>query len=220
MGIGIDLFVIAIFLVNIMLGYKKGLINVIFSICAFFIALVLTLFLYKPVANMIIEHTTIDDEIKEIIIQNNSDEAGKETQEENQTELQQYIENTLQDATDEAKKQATTLVADTISNKAIEIITAILLFVMIRIIVIVLKFLIEGIANLPIIKQCNRVGGILYGIIKSIVIIYLLLTILFLVISVNGNGLIADIIQQSYLTKFLYENNIIVNYCFLGKNLL
>ncbi len=220
MGIGIDLFVIAIFLVNIMLGYKKGLINVIFSICAFFIALVLTLFLYKPVANMIIEHTTIDDQIKEIIIQNNSNEAGKETQEENQTELQQYIENTLQDATDEAKKQATTLVADTISNKAIEIITAILLFVMIRIIVIVLKFLIEGIANLPIIKQCNRVGGILYGIIKSIVIIYLLLTILFLVISVNGNGLIADIIQQSYLTKFLYENNIIVNYCFLGKNLL
>lgn len=222
MGILMDLFLIAILILNVMIGYKKGLINVIFNICAFLIAIILTLFLYKPVANIIINNTNLDDKIEKVIIKNNSDDENTDAQEndENTTNLQQYIETKLEDTANEAKAQATEIVANTISNKAIEIITAILLFIIIRIIVIVLKFLMEGIANLPIIKQFNKTGGILYGIIKSIIIIYLLLTIMYIVVSINGSGLISDAINSSYITKFLYENNIIVNYCFLGKNLL
>lgn len=222
MGIFIDLFVIAIFLLNVMLGYKKGLIHAIFNICAFLIAIVLTLFLYRPIANLIIENTTIDDQIKEAIIENTTDSENANPQDfnKNKSNWQQYIENTIQNATNETKEQATELVANTISSRAIEIITAIVLFIVIRIIVIILKFVIEAIASLPIINQFNRTGGIIYGVIKSILIIYLLLTIVFLVISINENGLIADAINSSHLTKFLYENNIIVNYCFLDKNLL
>ena len=72
---------------------------------------------------------------------------------------------------------------------------------------------------MPIIKQFNQVGGLAYGILKGLVIIYLLLTIMFLVISINGNGAIAEAINNSHITKFLYDNNIVVDYCFLGKNL-
>lgn len=222
MGILIDLVVIAIVLLNVMLGYKKGLINVIFSICAFLIALILTVVLYKPIANMIINNTEIDEKIEEIIIQNNTDSPNNETQEneENTTNLQQYIESKIQDTTNETKNQAIEIVANSISYRAIEIITGIMLFIVVRIIVIILKFFIEGIAEIPIIKQFNKAGGIVYGLLKSIIILLLLLTLMFLVISINGNGLIADAINSSYITKFLYENNIIVNYCFLNKNLL
>ena len=60
----------------------------------------------------------------------------------------------------------------------------------------------------------------LYGLIKGLIIIYVILTILFFVVSINENGIISNAIENSYITKFLYENNIIVNYCVLGKNLL
>ena len=85
---------------------------------------------------------------------------------------------------------------------------------------ILLKFLTEIIANLPIIKQFNEIGGLVYGIIKGLIIIYLILTIMFLVISINENGIIANAIEESNITKFLYNNNIIINYCLLDKNLL
>ena len=73
---------------------------------------------------------------------------------------------------------------------------------------------------MPIIKQLNGIGGIVYGTAKGLIIVYLILTILFFVVSANSNGEIANAIDNSSVTKFLYDNNIIVNYCLFGKNLL
>ena len=62
-----DLIVIAILALSIFLGYKQGLIGVIFKIVAFIIAILITLILYKPVASLIIENTTWDDKIEATI---------------------------------------------------------------------------------------------------------------------------------------------------------
>ncbi len=221
MGILMDLAVIAILIINVILGYKKGLIKVLFSICAFLIAIIATLILYKPISNIVMEHTDINDKIKEIIIKNHTSDENTDTQENKEkTKLQEYIENTIKDKTNEAKAQAIEAAADVISNKVVEILTGILLFIVIRIALLILNFLTESIAELPIIKQFNQVGGIAYGTLKAFIIIYLLLTILFFIVSIKGETMIADTIDRSYITKFLYENNIIVDYCLLGKNLL
>ena len=95
-----------------------------------------------------------------------------------------------------------------------------MLFIAIRIVLILLKFLSEAISEIPIIKQFNEIGGIIYGIIKSAVIIILILTIIFIISSIHGNGKINDAIEESFITKYLYNNNIIVNYCLLDKSLL
>lgn len=221
MGILMDIVVVAILLLNIMIGYKKGLINGIFGICAFLIAIFATLILYKPISNMIINNTEIDEKIKETVMNNstNNETNGKKEDRE-KTNLQQYIEKMLENTAKEAETEATELVADAVANKGVEILTGIILFIVIRVVLVILKFLIEGISELPIIKQFNQIGGLVYGILKGFVILYLLLTILFFVISINGKGLIADAINNSYITKFLYDNNVIVNYCLLGRNLL
>jgi uncharacterized membrane protein required for colicin V production len=221
MGILVDLVVVAILILNIIIGYKKGLVNAIFSICAFLIAIAATFILYKPVSNIIINNTEIEQKIKEVIINNNTNEENTQNKEDSEkTIIQQYIDNAIKDVAENAKQETTELVANTIASKGVQILTWIILFVGIRIVLMVLKFLIEGIAELPIIKQFNQVGGLAYGILKGLVIIYLLLTIMFLVISINGNGAIAEAINNSHITKFLYDNNIVVDYCFLGKNLL
>lgn len=218
MGLLIDIIIIAIILLNIIIGYKKGLINVIFSICAFLVAIIITVLLYKPVSNIIIENTDIKDNIKSMIINNSKENENKEGTDTNY--IQKYIENTVKEVTEDAKTKATEVIAENIATKGIEILTCIILFILTRIVLVILKFLTETLANIPIVKQCNEIGGLVYGIIKGLIIIYLLLTIIFLVISINGNGLIANAIEESYITKFLYNNNFIVNYCLLGKNLL
>lgn len=219
MGLLMDIVLVAILVLNVIIGYKKGLINVIFNICAFLLAIVITIILYKPVSNIIIENTNIKENIKSTIINNNPNEATKE-EKTNTNDIQKYIENTVQGVADDAKEKATETVAETIAIKVVEIITCIILFILTRIILILLKFVTETISNLPLIKQFNEIGGLVYGVVKGLIIIYILLTILFLVVSINGNGAIANSIEESNITKFLYNNNIIVNYCLLGKNLL
>ena len=219
MGLIIDIVIIAILALCIIMGYKKGLINVIFNIFAFLLAIIITLVLYKPVSDIIIKNTDIQEKIETAIIENTK---GEENKKEEQTEngIQKYIENTMQNAEEDAKSKAIEVVAKDVSTKCIEIITALILFVITRIILIVLKFLTETLANLPIVKQCNEIGGLLYGVIKGILIIYVILTIMFFIISLKPEGMTENLIETSYITKFLYNNNIIVNYCLLGKNLL
>ena len=131
-----------------------------------------------------------------------------------------YIEDAVRNAADETKSKVKETLAENISLKAIEILTWIVVFVITRAVLLLLKFFADGVANLPIIKQLNGIGGIVYGTAKGLIIVYLILTILFFVVSANSNGEIANAIDNSSVTKFLYDNNIIVNYCLLGKNLL
>ena len=219
MGLILDIVIIAILALSIIMGYKKGLINVIFNIFAFFLAIIITLVLYKPVSNIIIKNTDIQEKIETAIIENTKGEENKK-EEKTENGIQKYIENTMQNAEEDAKSKAIEVVAKDVSTKCIEIITALILFVITRIILIVLKFLTETLANLPIVKQCNEIGGLLYGVIKGILIIYVILTIMFFIISLKPEGMTENLIETSYITKFLYNNNIIVNYCLLGKNLL
>ena len=218
MGLLIDVVIVVIFVLNVYVGYKKGLINVIFNILAFFIALAISLILYKPVSNIIIENTNIKQNIKSMIINNNQEENKEEKSTSNG--IQSYIENAVQGVAEEAKSQATEVAAETISVKAIEILACVILFIFTRVVLIILKFFTEAVSNLPIIKQLNGIGGIAYGVAKGLIIVYLILTVLYIVISINGNGKIANAIEESYVTNILYNNNIIVNYCLLGKNLL
>ena len=212
MGILLDILLIAILLISIVLGYKKGLINVAFNLCAFIIALIITLVLYKPITNFVIDNTEFDEKIESVII-----EKGISNDEKNTTEdgtLNKYIEEYVMKSVDNTKNEIVKSTATIIAEKTIGIVVMIALFIVIRILLIFAKAIINGIANLPIIKQFNELGGLLYGILRGLVIVYGILTIMFIVISMNNNGIIANSIDTSIISKILYENNIILNIVF------
>ena len=220
MGIITDVILFSIIVLNVFIGYKKGLIKVALNIFAFFIAIIATLILFKPISNLVINNTQIDDKIKEAIIITASRNQEQKESNENNGFIQEYIENEIKSKAEEVKNSAIESIAGAISIRVVEILTWIILFIVIRIALILLKFLSETISEIPIIKQFNEIGGIVYGIIKSAVIIIFILTIIFIISSIYGNGKINDAIEESYVTKFLYNNNIVVNYCLLNKSLL
>ena len=182
MGILIDIVIILILILNIISGYKKGLVNVIFNVFAFFAAIVITFILYKPISNMIIENTNIRETIKLKIIDSQIGDNTNENQEnkESDNKVTKYIEDAVQNAADETKSKVKETLAENISLKAIEILTWIVVFIITRTVLLLLKFFADGVANLPIIKQLNGIGGIVYGTAKGLIIVYLILTILFL----------------------------------------
>ena len=212
MGIVLDLILLASLALIIFFGYKKGLIGVAFNLCAFLVAIIVTWILYNPVTNIVINNTEIDDGIKNAIIEKGVIKQDEKKQEENKVNefIGQYITTPITDATNNAVEET----AKVISEKIVAIGVAIVLFIVVRIALILLKFVAEAIAKLPIIKQCNKAGGLVYGAIRGMFVIYTFLAILFLVMSVNNSGTIANIINSSIISKVLYENNLILNIIF------
>ncbi|MCI9063634.1 MAG: CvpA family protein [Clostridia bacterium] len=208
MGIVIDLIIIAIILLSTLIGYKKGLINVIFNLCAFLVALVITLVLYKPVTNWVIENTEFDNQIENIIIENGVTDNTDNV--EINEYLDKYVSKTIKDTKNDIVKSTSTIIAE----KIVQIFVVMGLLIITRILLSITKGLANGIASLPIIKQCNELGGLVYGILRGFVLVYIVLAIFFLVISVNNTGNIANTINSSFIAKMLYENNILLKIIF------
>ena len=81
MGVIVDIIIIAIIALSVFLGYRKGLIALAIQLCAVIIALVATLVLYKPISALIIDNTSLDENIQNAIIekaQNNNENNSQE----------------------------------------------------------------------------------------------------------------------------------------------
>ena len=212
MGIVLDIMLLAILVLSIFFGYKKGLISVVFNLCAFLVAIIITWILYTPITNAVIKNTEIDDDIKNVIIEKGVIQNKENEQDENGINkyIQEYVTSPITNTANNVVEET----AKVISEKVVAIGTAIVLFVVVRIGLILLKFVVEEIANLPIIKQFNKAGGTIYGAIRGMFIIYIFLAIMFFVMSVNNSGMIANLINTSLVSKYLYANNLILNIIF------
>ncbi len=211
MAIIVDLIILGILGISIFFGYQKGLTKCIIKIFSFIIAVVVAAILFKPISNFVIKNTQIDDKIKESIINLVGDDIQENGEVKEDTNLPQamidYINKTIQEATSEAKENLVVVVAEGISTTAINIGVAIGLFIVIRIALIFVSALSNLITDLPIIKQFDKTGGIVYGALKAFVILFVLLALISLVSPMVEQTGIITAIHESKIGSILYDNN-------------
>lgn len=213
MGIILDIVIIAIFLLSVFLGYKRGLINVIFNLCAFILAIVVTWILYTPVTNFVVNNTQLDESIKSVIIEKGV-VPEETTKDEEKDEVSKYIDQYVSKTVNSTRNEVVKSTADIIAEKTVAIIVAIGLFIVVRIALLLLRFVANGLAELPIIKQFNEAGGLVYGVIRGLFVIYLLFAICFIIMSVNNIETVANVIDSTILSKFIYNHNILLDIIF------
>ena len=83
--------------------------------------------------------------------------------------------------------------------------TAILLFIIIKIALSIIISLLGIVAKLPILKQFNEAGGLIYGLLRGIIIALILITISVSYANINPDSKFSEAIENSYLSKIIYE---------------
>ena len=212
MAIIVDLVILAIFVLCIIIGYIRGLTGSLIKIVSFVLSLVIAFVLFIPISNLVINHTQIDESleqsIREMIIGN------EEGQEENMPEaITDYITQQVESASDSAKEAIADSTASEVSLTIVKAGTWIVLFIVARILLIFLKFITSLITKLPVIKQFDKLGGIIYGILEGLIIVYVLLAIISFV-SPMMNGTLANAIEESHVGSMLYNNNLLLKIIF------
>lgn len=155
MSIIIDLAMVAIITLFIFIGYKQGLVKVAIKILSFFIAIVVAFILYKPVSNIIINNTFIDDNIKNTII-----ERIKPQEIEQSDKI--YFQNSLGDKIIGEANNTIEDIANAFSVKIIETSVMLLIFIIIKIALKFVSALTDIITKIPILKQINKLRAELY----------------------------------------------------------
>lgn len=215
MAIIIDIVIVAIIALCLFLGYRRGLTGSLLKILSFVLAIVIAFILFKPVSNLVINHTNWDDSLKTSIEQFITEKTS--TPEEKSSLPQvivDYIDETMAQSVNESKEVAIENTAQSVTNLIVNAGVWIAVFIIARILLIFIKFITALIAKLPVIKQFDKLGGILYGILEAFVILYVLLAIISFIAPMINNAEFIDALNKSFIGSMLYNNNILLKILF------
>lgn len=220
MSIIIDLVIVAIIALCIFLGYRRGLTGSLLKIISFILALVIAFILFKPVSNFIIDNTNWDENLEQAIRQTVMEEGQVETTEEDEEKgsmpdvMMNYINEAVENAGNEAKNAIVDSAARNIAVTIINIAVLIGLYLIARIVLLLVRGLTSLIAKLPVIKQFDKLGGIIYGLLQSLIIIYVILAMVSFASPMMEDSGIIDGIQKSFVGSALYNNNLLLKIIF------
>lgn len=215
MAIIIDIVIVAIIGLCLFLGYKRGLTGSLLKILSFILAIVIAFILFKPVSNLVINNTNLDDSLKTSIEQFITEKMTTPEEKSNLPKvIVDYIDETMAQSVNEAKEVAIDSTAQSVTNLIVNAGVWIAVFIIARILLIFIKFITALIAKLPVIKQFDKLGGILYGILEAFVILYVLLAMISFIAPMLNNAEFIDALNKSFIGSMLYNNNILLKILF------
>ena len=217
----VDIIIILIFVSSIAIAYVRGLSSVIYQLASWIITIILIFVLCRPITNVIIDNTTLDETISEKIQINLEDNFGENLEEgtsinEEDSNISNSVIDLINGYISEANEKGTENIAkyvsDEISYIAVSAIVILGIFIFARVISLILKFVLDVIVSLPIFGTVNKVGGIAYGVIRAFLIIYIVLAIISLLSPTLANTGLILAIKSSHIGSIFYNDNIILNF--------
>ncbi len=209
MGIILDIIILAILSLSIYMGYKKGLVNMIFKIMTFFLALIISFVIYIPVTNFVINNTKLDDNISVFIVERFKNEEKENVETEN-LNTSQVVEKYITSYTDEIKNTGIESVAKELSIIIVKVLVFVFIFAIARMLLFFVKIFANILTVIPIIKEFNKVGGFAYGVIRGFIIVWTILALTSIILPMTQSVAISNGIEKSFITKLLYDYNILL----------
>lgn len=225
------LVVAVIFLLSILIGYKKGLIKLVASLVSTLICIVLVMFISPSVSKWIQESTPLRETVQNACVELLVPDTTTE-EEALQTELPREEQITLIEGAQLPEifrrmllennnnevymalgvetfgEYIGAYIAKVIADVLAFLITFIVVFIIIRIVIGMLGI----IDKLPLIGGANRLAGAAVGAGMGILIIWILFIVITLLYNTGfGAACLANISESKILTM-LYESNLLMNY--------
>ena len=234
----IDFVIIGIIAIFALWGFKKGLVLSVFKLVSFFVAVILSIALSPVFAGVLTENTSIHSNISGYIYENLNSKQENITGSVNEKIgsagqsffdgvvedlpipdfLKENLSKTLVEQTPEIKTSSASVILENISDRladfAVTIMSMIILFILFLILLFILRKIIEKIVKLPVIKQMDKIGGVGFGTLQGLLIIFIVFALLMIFQSNQMLGGIYETIDNSLIGKFFYEHNLIVGLLF------
>lgn len=209
----IDIILIALIALGVFFGYKKGLVGILIGVASLILSIILAFVLQGPVSEYLYSTpvgTSIESKVTEFVNDTLSSENNENVDSEDNTKKENdFFSKVIQDATnsEDTVKEA----SKNITMFILKGITFIGIFILVRIICYILQMILNIVFDLPILHSVNKFGGMAINLVATLLKLWILLAATQLISSVVAIDFITNLINQSYLTKLLYENNILLN---------
>ena len=220
---------------NIVWGFSKGFLRVIYSMLAWIAILVFVTWATPYVANVLTEKTNIDNRIEtnldeklhELVIGDTNGQKeerepdaqnpgqGKKNYRDLQMKLPDAVTNKLFDTNKIADQILEGSGAyDVVAGRATDLVMRVISFVLVLLIAVIsfhlLSVVLKVVEKLPLIGGINRLLGLFAGLVKGILIIWLAFAIIAMAGTTDIGITLISYIYESPLLIWAYENNFVL----------
>ncbi len=215
--------VLAILIVNALIGMKAGLIRTVFSLFSMIIAVVLTIWVSPYVNNFMKNNDKIYEGISSKV-EKMLPFSEKETKDENQEDfiqelsLPQSIKDSMikNNTAKVYKEMAIDNFQDYVSNYLtgvmINAMAFIITFVVVLILLWVFCFALDLISKLPFLNQINKTAGLAAGLVHGLVVVWIFFILLTVFGSTESGQKALEMIGQDQILSFIYNNNYLLKF--------
>lgn len=220
---------------NIVWGFSKGFLRVIYSMLAWIAILVFVTWATPYVANVLTEKTNIDNRIEsnldeklhELVIGDTNGQKeerepdaqnpgqGKKNYRDLQMKLPDAVTNKLFDTNKIADQILEGSGAyDVVAGRATDLVMRVISFALVLLIAVIsfhlLSVVLKVVEKLPLIGGINRLLGLFAGLVKGILIIWLAFAIIAMAGTTDIGIALISYIYESPLLIWVYENNFVL----------
>ncbi len=208
----IDLILIVALLTSAVIGYKKGLVQMLISFIGTIIAAIVAYMFEGVTKSLLIKHFALDETIKNSVsikLQNiitNSSAAENLTSsgyEIGGLPLPDVIRTSLDSFIAKKTSALVASTADTLTGYIMIIIAFAITFAIALIIIKIIAKIIDGITSLPVIKQFNGLGGMVFSVLGFIIVIDVVFVFLMSFMSIDKFSNIDAMLKASHFGKYL-----------------
>lgn len=220
---------------NIVWGFSRGFLRVIYSMLAWIAILVFVTWATPYVANVLTEKTNIDNRIEsnldeklhELVIGDTNGQKedcepdaqnpgqGKKNYRDLQMKLPDAVTNKLFDTNKIADQILEGSGAyDVVAGRATDLVMRVISFVLVLLIAVIsfhlLSVVLKVVEKLPLIGGINRLLGLFAGLVKGILIIWLVFAVIAMAGTTDIGIALISYIYESPLLIWVYENNFVL----------
>ena len=214
-----DILVIVVVLVFTLIGFKTGFVLTLYRFVSMILSFWVALQLY-PILSKFMIATPAFNWLKDSIVGPVSDKLGVLKTCTLQTGIEQLglpsfmggwiKENNPGIEGAKIVKDIADMIATTMAEIVLKIIAVFLVFIIAFLILLAVKGILKFLVKLPIIKQIDKLAGILIGAVTGMLITYLICAGIIIFGTSLSTGIQKDI-DKSYVAKYFVKNNYIVN---------
>ena len=212
-----DIIILTILIILTFSGFKKGFLKTLTGVVSIVLSFVIAFLLCSQTVEYI-KTTPVYDTIyenieKRIVKQDNESTNVADYGTTNLNFPREFVKK-LQKDINGTKAEVSKAIVEKTVNLAIKVLSLVALFVVARILVAILMSLIGVIKKLPVIGWFDKLLGALFGFLRGILVIYLLLAIVTVCTAFNTENIIIKEINHSEFAKVMYNNNVFLDFIY------
>ncbi len=202
---------VIVFLVLVGLyGYARGMVNILLSMVAMIVTVILATALTIPVGSAVKAATPVYDKMYETINTTVSENNVVDTKSLANLNLPKQIKDKIEKEGDKVVEDFEGYVSEQITDTAFNATIFLVLFIIIYVIVKIVIHILDFVAKLPLLKEINKIGGFALGLVVGFIILWAACLV---VTACSGKPWAQEIFAQindNAFLGFIYNNNLIV----------